>query len=87
MPFSCFHQLEREPGQISSEKKGSLQGRCLELGKKKIPVRERERGCSTVLHMQFQAGGNQKCETSQVSGELPKETLQSILANLHIVLT
>lgn len=39
-----------------------------------------------MLHMHLQTGGNQKCETSQVSGELPKETLQSILANLHIVL-
>lgn len=39
-----------------------------------------------MLHMQLQTGGNQKCETSQVSGELLKETLQSILANLHIVL-
>lgn len=39
-----------------------------------------------MLHMHLQTGRNQKCETSQVSGELPKETLQSILANLHIVL-
>lgn len=34
----------------------------------------------------LERGGNQKCETSQVSGELPKENLQSILANLHTVL-
>lgn len=39
-----------------------------------------------MLHMHLQTERNQKCETSQVSGEFPKETLQSILANLHTVL-
>lgn len=39
-----------------------------------------------MLHIHLETGGNQKCETSQVSGGLPKEILQSILANLHIVL-
>lgn len=39
-----------------------------------------------MLHMHLQTGGNRKCETSQASGELPKQTLQGILANLHIVL-
>lgn len=85
MPFSCFYRLEREPGEISLEKKALCRvGAWSQF--KKTPVRGWERGCSAVLHMQWQTGGNQTCETSQVSGELPKETLQSVLANLHIVL-